>query len=154
MEFTLVNSLPQIRTTDKVEISLAPGSIVVDDMMLDFPGEYEKSEVSVRVIEMGTHLVFRLVVDGKRLAYVTLPEVLESSALFAAIGDVDLLIIEGKNELLALVDEIAPSVAVTYSPDELSTQFVALFESSEKYTTKEVDFAGEITKKIKLVGKA
>lgn len=57
-------------SSDKKEIVLGENVINVDGMIIDFPGEYEKSGILVQVKEENEKLFFTLQIEGKIIAYV------------------------------------------------------------------------------------
>jgi hypothetical protein len=57
-------------SSDKKEIILGSNMINVDGMVIDFPGEYEKSGILIQVKEENEKLYFTLQVEGKIVAYI------------------------------------------------------------------------------------
>lgn len=148
MEFSFSSALA-LRTADKVSAQLTPTGVTIDSLTIDFPGEYEKSGIAVKAVAVTEGIVYRLIIDGKRSAYLDLTSLASKDEIFTAVGDVDLLLVRAHSDLLSLVDEIAPSVVVAFG-DALPAQLSAVYESMEKYVTKEGDFSQEITKKVYL----
>jgi hypothetical protein len=57
-------------SSEKKEITLAENKVVIDGMVIDFPGEYEKSGILTQVREENEKLYFTLQIEGKIVAYI------------------------------------------------------------------------------------
>ncbi len=151
MELSFIDSHIQI-LSEKKTILLSKEGTKIWDLLIDFPGEYEKSGILVHVTDVWGILVYELRIEGRMIAF--LPEwITESSeSLGNALENIDILLISGSKETTKLSEFLDARVVVPYG--EWRDQFLASFwqdlESVALYKTKEADFDGENTLFIRL----
>lgn len=146
MEISLSSSGVQI-TSEKKNILLSEATATIDDLQIDFPGEYEKSGILVHVTELDTHLVYELRIEGRMVAYVPTGITEGTEALSNALENIDILILPGSKETTKLSEFLDARIVIPYgeSRDQFLIAFGQNLEPQDKYKPKEADFDGEST---------
>ena len=144
MEFSLLKTGVSC-VFEKIRVVFDDASMTIDDFVIDFPGEYEKSNILVEAEELGEHYIFASVIGGRKITY--LPSSIDAitSDMITKIGDVDVLIIAGVKALKEVVEKIEPNVLLPYGPSR-STLLGAFGQTEEplvKKVLKVADYDGE-----------
>jgi hypothetical protein len=132
-------------TSDKREIVLSENSVTIDGMKIDFPGEYEKSDILVHVAEHSPHLLFSLRLDGRDVAYIASDELEITEEVADFFRDMDILVLKGTKNAVKLFENLEARMVVPYGEEK--SVFLATLgqnvEATPKFKTKEADFDGE-----------
>ncbi|NCP76807.1 hypothetical protein GW819_03445 [Candidatus Gracilibacteria bacterium] len=135
-------------TSDKKEIIFSnPTSIVLDGMIIDFHGEYEKSGFMTTFHEVEGKPLFSLRVEGKNIAYIP-TDVLEiTENVVDFLGNIDILIIPGNKNSTKIFENLEARMVVPYGEETplFLSSLGQNIEMVDKYKTKETDFEGEAT---------
>ncbi len=147
MEITSKNDQIVI-TSDKKEITFSsPTSITLDGMVIDFPGEYEKSGFLVTFHEIQEKCLFTLRVEGKNVAYVPTDTLEITEKVVDFLGNIDILILPGDKNATKIFENLETRMVIPYGPEAplFLTTLGQNIEAVEKYKTKESDFEVEGT---------
>ena len=126
-------------TSDKKEIVFKNSdSIILDGMMIDFHGEYEKSGFMTTFHEVEGKPLFSLRVEGKNIAYIPTDTLEITENVVDFLGNIDILILPGNKNSTKVVPygEETPLFLSSLGQN---------IEMVDKYKTKEIDFEGEAT---------
>lgn len=151
MEILEKNSHIEI-SSEKKTIVLEGQSIVVDEMKIDFPGEYEKSGILVHCLEINETLVYELRIEGRVIAYI--PETLTTPTeeLTGFFQNLDILVLNGTKDSTKLSELLDARIVVPYGEgkDTFLTTFGQALEPTDKFKPREIDFEGETTVFVRL----
>ena len=140
-------------SSEKKAIVLEGGGIQVDGMTIDFPGEYEKSEVLVHAMDLAGSIVYELRVEGRVIAYLP-PTVTQESEeqLSAFFQNLDILVLAGSKESAKISEFLDARIVIPYGEgkDIFLTTFGQAIEAVDKFKPKEADFEGEKTVFVRL----
>lgn len=139
-------------TSEKKSIVLADEAIQVDGMNIDFPGEYEKSEILIHAAEFGNSIVYELRIEGRVIAYLP-PSCREASEeLSGFFQNLDILVLQGSKDAAKISEILDARIVVPYGEgkDSFLTAFGQAIEATDKFKPKEVDFEGESTVFVRL----
>ncbi|HRI36499.1 MAG TPA: hypothetical protein PK765_05585 [bacterium] len=75
MEISLASSDTIRIVSGSAETTLSRASFGIDGMMVDMPGEYEKSGILLTVGRFGESLFAHLVIEGRSIGYLDAPVV-------------------------------------------------------------------------------
>ena len=131
---------------------LNPESVVIDDYVMDFPGEFERRGVFVEIRESNKSLLYVITLEGKTLIY--LPEGTSSEGLDALrdVNNKDMVIFPASESLWKTVETWEASVVVPFGAK--SAEFLAKLgqavEVSDSASVKTADLEAETTKFIAL----
>ncbi len=139
-------------TEGTTRISLDETAILLNDYVVDFPGEYERNLVFAEVRETKSGLIWILTLEGKTLIYLPTsitPDVLES---LRDINNKDMAIFPANEALWKVIETWELSVAVPYGPQ--TSDFLAklgqTLEMTSTASLKAIDFESEKTRFIAL----
>ncbi|MDD5197696.1 MAG: hypothetical protein PHN60_02445 [Candidatus Gracilibacteria bacterium] len=135
-------------TSDKKEIIFqSPSSILLDGMMIDFHGEYEKSGFLATFHEVEGKSLFTLRVEGKNIAYVPTDTLEVTEKVVDFLGNIDILILPGDKSATKIFENLEARMVVPYGEETpiFLSSLGQNIEMVEKYKTKESDFEGEAT---------
>jgi hypothetical protein len=127
-------------------------SVVIDDYVMDFPGEFERRGVFVEIRESNSNLLYIVTVEGKTLIY--LPEGTSSESLEALrdLNNKDMVIFPASESLWKVVETWEASVVVPFG--EKAAEFLSklgqTIETSSAASVKATDFESEVTRFIAL----
>lgn len=145
MEFSLLNSGVSC-IYEKVGVVFNNTSMTIDGFVIDFPGEYEKSNILVEAEEFWDEYMFMCVIWGRKVTYV--PASIESMTtdMITRIGDVDVLVVHGTKELKGAIEKIEPNVLVPYGTSRslLLWAFGNVDEPVQKRVLKVGDYDAEL----------
>lgn len=145
MEFVLKNNTVVINT-DKKDIILSEKNISLDGLLIEVPGEYEKSGCLMYSYGKNDEQVYHFRTEGHWIAYVpTLVTDISADAL-EFLGNVDVLVMPGAKSMQAVMEKIEPRLLVTYgdTAHEIGLILAAL-EPTTKFKLKEADLSSEKT---------
>lgn len=132
-------------------IVLKDTSVVIDDYIMDFPGEFERRGVFVEIRESGSPL-FVLTIEGKTLIY--LPEGTSAESLEALrdLNNKDMVIFPANETLWKTVETWEASVIAPFGAKagEFLSKLGQTVEKSDAASVKATDFESEVTRFIAL----
>lgn len=132
-------------------IILKDTSVVIDDYVMDFPGEFERRGVFVEIRESGS-LLFVLTIEGKTLIY--LPEGTSAESLEALrdLNNKDMVIFPANETLWKTVETWEASVITPFGAKagEFLTKLGQTVEKSDAASIKATDFESEVTRFVAL----
>lgn len=135
-------------TSDKKEIVFQdPSSIILDGMVIDFFGEYEKSGFLATFHEVEGKPLFTLRVEGKNIAYVPTDTLEITEKVVDFLGNIDMLVLPGDKNATKIFENLEARMVVPYG-EETPVFLSSLgqnIEMVEKFKTKESDFESEAT---------
>lgn len=139
--------------SEKKSISFSGEAVTVDGMLIDFPGEYEKSGILIHVSIIDGTPVFEIRLENRSIGYLPANVKEESEELSNFFHNLDLLCISGSKENTKLSEFLDARVVVPYGEGKESflTGFGQAIEAVDKYKSKESDFEGENTLFVRLV---
>lgn len=135
-----------IITSDKKEVIFSsPTSIKLDGMVIDFPGEYEKSGFLVTFHEIQGKCLFTLRIEGKNIAYVPTDTLEITEKVVDFLGNIDILILPGGKSATKIFENLETRMVIPYGSEAplFLTTLGQNIEAVEKYKTKESDFETE-----------
>lgn len=135
-------------TSDKKEIIFqSPTSIVLDGMIIDFFGEYEKSGFMATFHEVEGKPLFTFRAEGKNIAYVPTDTLEITEKVVDFLGNIDILILPGDKNATKIFENLEARMVVPYGEETplFLSSLGQNIEMVEKYKTKESDFEGEAT---------
>lgn len=151
MEITLSPAGPVIMTDKK---SVIFGDLLnIDGLVIEMPGEYEKSGVLLQTRLIEGVLVHELQIERKIVGYIPASITEASEALIEFFDDLDVLFIAGSKEAVKLYESLEARVVVPYGEGQESFLMAVgqgALESVDKFKSKESDFEGETTVFVKL----
>lgn len=102
--------------SDKKEISLGTNEskVVLDTLEVNFPWEYEKSEILLEVKQYGDNLFYNFTTEWKTIVYFYDENFEIKEEIMSFFGDVDLLIIRGSKESVKVFENIEARVVVAF----------------------------------------
>lgn len=140
-------------TSDKKEIIFeGPTSIVLDGLIIDFFGEYEKSGFLATFHEVEGKNLFTLRVEGKNIAFVPTDTLEITEKVVNFLGNIDILILPGDKNTTKIFENIEARMVVPYGEETplFLSSLGQNIEMVDKYKTKESDFEGESTVFVRL----
>lgn len=135
-------------TSDKKEIVFqSPTAIVLDGLVIDFFGEYEKSGFLATFHEVEGKNLFTLRVEGKNIAYVPTDTLEITEKVVDFLGNIDVLILPGDKNATKIFENVEARVVVPYGEETpiFLSSLGQNIEMVDKYKTKETDFESEAT---------
>jgi len=121
--------------------------MVLDGMLIEMAGEYEKGGFLLHVLEREEHFYYEMRVDGYSVGYIA-HEVQEvSPEVLDFFGDIDILVIPGSKAVHPVVEKIEPRLIATFGPNahELGVLMGVSDLPVQKYKLKDADMATEKT---------
>ncbi|MDD2891689.1 MAG: hypothetical protein PHQ95_01875 [Candidatus Gracilibacteria bacterium] len=140
-------------TSDKKEIIFeGPTSIVLDGLIIDFFGEYEKSGFLATFHEVEGKNLFTLRVEGKNIAFVPTDTLEITENVVNFLGNIDILILPGDKNATKIFENIEARMVIPYGEETplFLSSLGQNIEMVDKYKTKESDFEGEATVFVRL----
>ncbi len=103
-------------SSDKKEIILwaSESKVTLDGLDVNFPGEYEKSEILLEVKEYNWELFYNFSLEWKTLVYFFNEKFEIKEEIMSFFGDVDVLIINGSKESVKVFENIEARVVVPF----------------------------------------
>jgi hypothetical protein len=131
---------------------LNPESVVIDDYVMDFPGEFERRGVFVEIRESGLSLLYVITLEGKTLIYLPEGTTSESLEVVRDVNNKDMVIFPASESLWKTVETWEASVVVPFGAK--SAEFLAKLgqtvEASDSASVKTADLEAETTRFIAL----
>ncbi len=139
-------------TEGGARISLCETAVLLNDYVIDFPGEYERNLIFAEVRETKSGLIWILTMEGKTIIYLPTSTTVESLETLRDVNNKDMVIFPANETLWKTVETWEVSVAVPYGPEttEFLTKLGQPIEMSPTSTIKAVDFESEKTRFITL----
>lgn len=133
-------------------ISLCETAVLLNDYVIDFPGEYERSLIFAEVRETKSGLIWILTLEGKTIIYLPQSTTVESLEALRDVNNKDMVIFPANEALWKTLETWEVSVAVPYGSNvsEFVTKLGQTVEMSPTATVKAVDFESEKTRFITL----
>lgn len=151
MNLNFKNNHIEIHSGD-ANFILNEGSVVIDDYVMDFPGEFERRGVFVEIREAGSNLIYVITLEGKTLIY--LPEGTASDNLdvLRDINNKDMVVFPASESLWKTVESWEASVVVPFGPKVGSflTKLGQSVEVSDSANIKTSDLEAETTRFVAL----
>jgi hypothetical protein len=142
MEISLASADRVRIATGGIEILLSPGSFVIDGLVMDMPGEYEKAGILATVEKFGESLFAHLMVEGRSIAHVGATVSEPDERLSEFLGDIDILFVPGAKDSTKTVEKLESRIVVPYG--EVREQFLHSLgqagEAIKKFKPKDADF--------------
>jgi hypothetical protein len=139
-------------TEGGARISLCETAVLLNDYVIDFPGEYERSLIFAEVRETKSGLIWILTLEGKTIIYLPQSTTTESLEVLRDINNKDMVIFPANEALWKTLETWEVSVAVPYGSNvsEFVTKLGQSVEMAPTATVKAVDFESEKTRFITL----
>jgi len=133
-------------------ISLCETAVLLNDYVIDFPGEYERNLIFVEVREVKGGLIWILTIEGKTIIYLPTTTTAESLEVLRDVNNKDMVIFPAHEGLWKTLETWEVAVAVPYGSQtsELLAKLGQLVEASQTTTIKSVEFEAEKTRFIHL----
>lgn len=151
MNLNFKNNHIEIHSGD-ANFVLNPESVVIDDYVMDFPGEFERRGVFVEIRESGENLLYVITLEGKTLIY--LPEWTKAESLESLrdVNNKDMVIFPASDSLWKTVETWEASVVVPFGAKsaEFLTKLGQTVEASDSASVKSADLEAETTRFIAL----
>lgn len=105
-----------VMNSDKKEIHLwvSESSVSLDGLDVNFPGEYEKSEILLEVKNYNGELFYNFSLEGKTLVYFFNENFEIKEEIMSFFWDVDVLIIRGSKESVKIFENIEARIVVPF----------------------------------------
>jgi hypothetical protein len=145
MEFVYKNGSINI-DSEKKTIILKDQSIDLDGLVIEIPGEYEKSGMLMYAFARNEEKLFHFRAEGYWIAYIPYPLADISSEALDFLGTVDILVLPGSKAIQTVIEKIEPRLLITYGPSasEVATT-LGMTEMLPKYRVKDTDLSSEKT---------
>jgi len=139
-------------TEGGARISLCETAVLLNDYVIDFPGEYERNLIFAEVRETSSGLIWILTMEGKTIIYLPTSTTVDSLEALRDVNNKDMVIFPASESLWKTLETWEVSVAVPYGPQtgELLTKLGQVVEMSPTATVKAADFESEKTRFITL----
>lgn len=139
-------------TLGNTAISLRESSVLLNDYVVDFPGEYERNLTFAEVRETKSGLIWILTLEGKTIIY--LPPSITADVLESLrdVNNKDMVIFSANETLWKTLENWEVSVAIPYGPATatLLGKLWQVVEVTPTVTLKSTDFESEKTRFIAL----
>ena len=144
MDFIYRNNTLTIES-EKKEIMLNTGSVVLDGLTIEMPGEYEKWGFLAYAHSEQDALLVEMRIEGYRVGYITHALIDLSVESLDFLGDLDVLVMPTLKGSIPLLEKIEPRMLVTYgeTAHETATSLGVSEPPVGKYRLKEADLSGE-----------
>ena len=130
--------------SDKKEIELGNNAVTVDGMVIDFPGEYEKSGILVFVREFNEKRYFIIQTESKQVAYVPHVENELHNELIEFFGKTSILVTIADKANTKLVEVLESLVIIPYGEgkDVFLSALGQSVEATDRFKMKELEIEG------------
>lgn len=99
---------------DKKDISFEDWIVNLDWLVLDFPGEYEKSWIMAHAIEKWEKLIFQIRFLDKIIGYINYEDLVVDEEVVDFFWDIDILIIKWSKESIKTFENLEAKFVVPY----------------------------------------
>lgn len=151
MNLNFKNNHIEIHSGD-ANFVLNPESVVIDDYVMDFPGEFERRGVFVEIRESAGNLLYVITLEGKTLIYLPEGTTSESLEVVRDVNNKDMVIFPASESLWKTVETWEASVVVPFGTK--SAEFLAKLgqtvEATDSASVKTADLEAETTRFIAL----
>lgn len=113
MNISIKNGFLTLQSDDAL-CTLTSTSVIINEYVMDFPGEYERRGVFVEIREMSGQLGYILTVEGRTLIYITEGVTLELLEVFRDLNNKDMVICPVNEALWKTVESWEPSVVLVH----------------------------------------
>ena len=151
MNLNFKNNHIEIHSGD-ANFVLNPESIVIDDYIMDFPGEFERRGVFVEIRESGSNLLYIVTVEWKTLIYLPDGTSAESLESLRDLNNKDMVIFPVSETLWKTIETWEASVVVPYGTKVANflTKLGQTTEATDTANVKASDFESEVTRFVAL----
>ena len=128
-------------SSDKKEIILWKNSVTIDGMLINFPGEYEKSGILTQVREENEKFYFTLQIEGKIVAYIPHVEGEIHDELINFFAKTSILVTLADKANTKLIEVLEPSIIIPFGETKdifLTTLGQSTLESTGQYKVKDI----------------
>ncbi|MDD2487399.1 MAG: hypothetical protein PHS92_03445 [Candidatus Gracilibacteria bacterium] len=132
--------------SDKKEVVFNDTRVIIEGMVLDFPGEYEKSGFLAQIVENKEKLFFQVRIEDKNVAYIPYDEIEITEELGDLFGNINILVIKGSKNSIKIYENLEVQYVVPYG-DQKDIFFSTLGQHPEavkSYKVKELANDNEI----------
>ena len=98
----------------EVLMAISESKVLLDGLDVNFPWEYEKSEILLEVKEYNDQLFFNFSLEGKTVVYFFDENFEKKEEIMTFFWDVDILIIRGSKEAVKVFENIEARVVVPF----------------------------------------
>lgn len=151
MNLNFKNNHIEIHSGD-ANFVLNDSSVVIDDYIMDFPGEFERRGVFVEIRESGSNLLYIITLEGKTLIYLPEGTTAESLDKIRDVNNKDMVIFPASESLWKTVETWEASVVVPFGAkvDSFLTKLGQVVEVSDSASVKTADLEAETTRFVAL----
>lgn len=131
--------------SERKNLQFAPDHVLLDGLMIDMAGEYEKWWFLAYAHEEAENRIYQIRVEGETIGFVpTLRNDLSPEEL-NFFGDIDILVMPTAKSTIPLLEKIEPRMLITYgeTAHELATALGISEPLTAKYKVKEADMSLE-----------
>lgn len=127
-------------------------SVVIDDYVMDFPGEFERRGVFVEIREVGSNLLYVITLEGKTLIYLPEGTTAEGLDKLRDVNNKDMVIFPASDALWKTVETWEASVVVPFGAKvgDFLTKLGQVVEVSDSASVKTSDLESETTRFVAL----
>ena len=146
MEFLFQDSSVCIQS-DKKDIIINESTFILDNLVIDMPGEYEKGGFLCHVKQVQEVLIAHFRVENLWCLALPISNLELSQELLEFIGNVDVLLFPGNKESVSMIEKIDPRLLIIYgdSAQELSVALGHNIEVTSRYKFKESELSPDRT---------
>ena len=133
--------------SEKKSIVFGHDGMILDGMLIEMAGEYEKGGFLLHVLEVDEHRYYELRVEGYTVWYIPDDITEIASGVLDFLGDIDVLIVPGSKVIHPVIEKIEPRLIAAYGPNahELGVVMGVSDLPVQKYKLKEADLVTEKT---------
>lgn len=99
---------------NKILFNTENATVFIDDLMVDYPWEYEKAGILLEVKEYNNILFYSFTIDSKHLVIITNDSFDLKEEILSFFGDVDVLIIVWSKDSAKIFENIEARLVVPY----------------------------------------
>lgn len=116
LEIKIVKDNICLLNSDKKEVlmSTTESKVILDGLDVNFPWEYEKSEILLEVKQYNDELFYNFSLEGKTVVYFFNEKFEIKEEIMTFFWDVDLLILNGSKESVKVFENIEARVVVPF----------------------------------------
>ncbi|NUJ98049.1 hypothetical protein HGA92_04665 [Candidatus Gracilibacteria bacterium] len=153
LEFFYKGDNLAIVNDNKKEINffLQEKTVLLDGFDINFPGEYEKSEILLEVMEKQENLFYKFNAEKVRIVILTSDSFELNEENLSFFGDVDVLILPGTKNAVKIYENIEAKLVLPYG-EEKDIFFNTLAQHKEAVKSYKLkgELAGDITEFVNL----
>ncbi|EKE30183.1 MAG: hypothetical protein ACD_2C00030G0001 [uncultured bacterium (gcode 4)] len=126
-----------ILTWDKKEIVFDNETVLLDWLLLDFPGEYEKSWIMAHVILKNWNIIFQMRFLDKNIWYICHDELEIDEEVADFFWDIDVLVIKWTKNSIKIFENLEAKYVVPYGETK-DIFFSTLWQHPESVTSMKI----------------